>query len=293
MRTVPQAFHSMITDLELRQEESEAASHWSNELRCRLREKIPIERDFLAGSFIRNTKIRPLDDIDMVVVLGHQRPDDPRTGFEQVRAALARIYPYEPVEIQSRCVSVRLSSVGIGFDVLPAYGADHLLWIYRGAEESWIRTAPEYYHEEGNEACARSGNKLKPLIKVAKHWNRREGKPLRSFHLEVMAYRGLPSPPRSYAEGLAQLFLKLAQLVQVACPPPGSIGPAIDDRMTPAERRHAQDRLERAAEMARQALVHEEEGRVDEAHHLWRSLLGDIYPEAGRQAVDDSKRRFG
>jgi len=60
--TTEEFFKALAHKLELTQEESDRISKKHNWLREKLREKLPIEDDFLTGSYARNTMIRPKDE---------------------------------------------------------------------------------------------------------------------------------------------------------------------------------------------------------------------------------------
>ena len=60
----------LARDLELTAAERETADHQQRVLRETIRAQLPgVSRDFLAGSYARHTAIRPLHDIDLLVVL--------------------------------------------------------------------------------------------------------------------------------------------------------------------------------------------------------------------------------
>ncbi len=63
---------------------------------------------------------------------------------------------------------------------------------------------------------------------------------------------------------------------------PAGVGPNIDAGLTQPERTAAREGLLAAARNADVALALDKAGRTEEAHGIWRKLLGTQYPEKGR-----------
>lgn len=299
MFSIVQAFDDFMKRLELTEPERDKVSRQQNELRNRLRANLNgIVRDILVGSYARRTAIRPLNDIDLFLELdpevhGAYRGREPQVLLEVVQRALRACYPSTPLaagpatRIQGRSVNIEFSGTGIGYDVIPAFrvrgaggGAtgDHYE-IPNRSRQNWIKTNPEVHGQLLIAANERAGGMLNRLIKAAKHWNRAHAssagdKPLRSFHLEVMAYEAFQAKPRDERRGLYELLDFLSRRVTSACLDPARLGPNLDADLTPSERRRAQETLHESAQLALKALHHEERGQDQEAYKLWRQLLG-------------------
>lgn len=289
MKTVAQAFHHAIQSLELTEAEVGNISRQQNVVRDALRKHLGgIDRDILSGSYARRTAIRPLHDVDLFLILNEKihaglRGPDPSPCLIAVRDALARAYPNkQAARLQGRSVNIEFSGSGIGYDIVPAFtnGPDAYL-IPDRTRQSWIRTNPEVHRQTLVNANQRAGGKLVPLIKLAKHVNAGLGRPLTSFHLEVMSYEAFSGPPPSYPDGLASLLTHLADRVLQTCRDPAGLGPNIDNGMTQPERNTIREALRGAAGRASDAIKHAAAGRQSEAHGRWRGLLGGIYPERG------------
>lgn len=315
MTTVNKAFEMMLQELKLTDSGQSEASRQQNVLRENLRKGLTLDRDFLSGSYARNTAIRPLNDIDCFLVLneedhGHLKNQAPEEALKLVQAVLDKAYPNKELPIiQNRSVNIEFSGTGIGFDVVPSFAKGSNYQIPDRGSNRWVDTNPETHKSVSTEANEKANNKLKPLVKAAKHWNRRVGKPVKSFHLEVMAYEILNGFSSSYPEGLHLMFTKMADRVLDKCPEPAGLGPAIDETMTTSERQAARAKFQDAAGVVAQALELAADGKTEEAHYLWRQLLGEVYPEKGKQpsaapkpviagaaiksSVDASNVRFG
>lgn len=289
MRTVAQALHDFISGLELTEHEQQRAIKQKEEVREHLRSRLVLSQDFISGSYGRNTAIRPLNDIDLFIVLEPKANAElfargPTACLKAVRSALSQAYPNKELPIlQNRSVHIEFTGTGIGYDVVPAFPADDGDG-YRIPDrdiDQWIRTDPKKHQSFSTEANDRANKKLKPLIKALKRWNQEHHKPVRSFHLEVMCCRVLTRPPDTYLDGLCILFDGLVTAIDHPCPEPAEVGPNLDAGMSSGERQHARDLLRSAARQIHDAAAHARDGRTAQAHHVLRGLFGADYPEKG------------
>ena len=128
MLTIPQAFDAFLRNLELTDAEQKKASDQQNALRDNLKKQLghSIEAH-LSGSYSRGTAIRPLNDIDVFVVLDRAQhavcypPAPPLTCLQMIEKALKAAYPDHTPKIQGRSVHIDFTGTGIGYDVVPAF----------------------------------------------------------------------------------------------------------------------------------------------------------------------------
>jgi hypothetical protein len=285
MPTVPQVFDQLVRNLELTNKEQEEASRQQNVVRNNLRTSLDIEQDFLSGSYRRRTAIRPLKDIDLVLVLAEAkhrelRSDPPQKTLALVQSALARAYPNAaPPRMQARSVNIEFRGTDIGYDVVPAFRHAAGGYLIPDRERgSWIRSDPELHHQACITANQAAGNMLNPLIKMAKALNARHHRPLRSFHLEVMAYSAFSGRPAALDSGLHRLILHLADRVLQSCPDPAKLGPNIDQGMTSEQRAQIRRVLDGWAQSAEKAIRATQRGDIEAAHATWSALFGPLYP---------------
>lgn len=318
MSTVNQAFQEMTSALELTDNQQAEATRQQTVLRENLRshQDLDVVQSFLSGSYKRNTAIRPLHDIDCVLVLN---PDThakllgmrPHVVLQLVQRALNEAYPNKGLpKVQNRSVNIQFSGTGIGFDVVPAFenGSDFLIPDQRA--DAWIHSNPRRHAEFSTQANDAADKKAKPLVKVAKHWLRKNGKPVKSFHLEIMAYQILNGFRGNYIQGIEQLFSGLVTQVWQPCPEPAGLGSDLDSGMTAADKETAATSFRAASEQLKAARrLFEVNADLEGAHYTYRSLFGDIYPEPGRAprpnapavaaastrigSVDAPSKRFG
>jgi hypothetical protein len=183
--------------------------------------------------------------------------------------------------MQRRSVCVEFRRGDLKFDVIPALATERagVLLIADRDADRWLLTAPEMHTAISTEMNKRSGNLLKPIIKMVKAWKLLRRVPIKSFHLEVMCYGALSTQPLSMAHGLYLTFVHLARAIRHKCPDPTKIGNDIDDDLSLERRQAASSALHAASCLAMDAVHYEYE--VDqraEAHNCWKGIFGDLYP---------------
>ena len=70
MLTIAQAFQQFLESLELTPKQREKASNQHRHMREQLQGRLDVADNFLSGSYKRSTAVRPLNDIDIFLVLG-------------------------------------------------------------------------------------------------------------------------------------------------------------------------------------------------------------------------------
>lgn len=291
MPTVVQALDKLLHALELTEQERAEASHQGNLLGEATKPHLGgVVQHFLAGSYSRGLAIRPLLDIPLFLVLdekvhGDARSAGPAACLSALERALAQAYPGSPPPlVEGRAVNLKPQGTQVGYDVVPAFAAgDGVYLIPDRKQQGWIKTHPEAAKEASTHANDKAGAKLHPLIRIAKHWNLLQGKPLAAFHLEALAARAVPTPPLNYLDALRKLFIKAAESILRSCPDPAGVGPDIDEDLERERRTRAQLALMEALRQIDQAIQFDRTWRVDEAHGVFRRLFGDAYPETGRR----------
>ncbi len=162
------------------------------------------------GSFARKTKIRPLDDIDMLVMLNGQdaqvvqaswdaytflvsatselsplRPYMDEYGWVsstkilgQFKGGLKQVKNYKKSEIKRTGVAVVLNllSYDWAFDIVPAlsvadWSGSTLHYLIPDGRGNWMRTDPRIDQEIVTGANQTQNGYLLPLIRLIKYWN--------------------------------------------------------------------------------------------------------------------------
>lgn len=169
------------------------------------------------GSFARLTKIRPLNDIDLLIPLNARgtrafrslfagryvydlRIDNPAAPLDPfassstvnstlilnaIKSHLGRLPQYGKAEIHRNqsAVTFKLKSYPWVFDIVPAApiadgGGTILYYLIPDGRGAWIRTDPRIDDANIDAVSSRHpGSKLRPTIRLLKYWNNRMHKP--------------------------------------------------------------------------------------------------------------------
>lgn len=182
---------------------------------------------YLSGSYARDTAVRPLDDVDIVVVVDPRAWEtgwfsttpDPSKVLGSFANAIRRCYPDSSVHMQTRSVGLKLYHLDI--DVIPAIdiGGD-LLKIPDRSKGNWIKSAPRRHTELATQVNNMREGKFKPLVKLLKTWNNNlpSTAHVRSFLIETMAIRVFSHATfNSLEDGLLRFFDFLTAFTNDSC----------------------------------------------------------------------------
>lgn len=294
MRTTAQAFDEFRSRLEISDTEEKDAAKRHTEVRECIRASFDIEDDFLSGSYRRHTKTKPLKDVDIMLVLGPKErwrrdkpPIDTLTAFE---SCLKKKYTgQDQVEIGRRSVTVEFEKnyyaeghdgKVLSIDAVPAIALSNGDYeIPDKTTGKWVKTNPKVHKEQATAKNKELGTNWVPLVKMAKGWNRANGKPIQpSFLIEVMARDLVDAPFSNYPNEVRNFFASMEQGLTRSWPDPAGLGPPVSDQMTPALVTAARKALQNAQRKAMLAQRAGDTGRQGDALRLWREILGEYFP---------------
>lgn len=180
-----------------------------------------IVRSFLIGSYARRTAIRPLDDVDIVVVVdpsAWQRPlgrlldlaPPPERILKSFARAIKYRYPTSGVHVQRRSVGLKMDHLDI--DIVPAMEKqerDGAICVPDRSADNWIDSDPSLHSTVVTEINKASKKKFLALVRLLKAWN--AGLPstacLKGFAIETLAARIFREYELvSLADGAASFF---------------------------------------------------------------------------------------
>ena len=196
MLTRVQAFEQLRRNLELTGLEESTVARRQQGVRDAVAAQLTVVDSFLTGSYRRQTLIGPLKDAGR----GHRgrshprlRDRGPRGVLELVTKSLLVKYTRTP-KISRNGQAVTITFNDFIVDVVPAFvrpwwSSWEESWeICDSGSDSWITTNPKKHvalSASGNRA---HGGHLVPRMKQLKSWNLVVDEPLRSFHLEALAW---------------------------------------------------------------------------------------------------------
>lgn len=215
---VEQAFHIFLQRITPPRSQVSAARVGHTTLRERL------ERDgyfgdlisdtFLNGSYARRTTIRPIRDVDVVIVVGNDWLDvSPVKAMESLRRKLSQWYDGGRTRKRRRAVQIQLSSVDL--DALLAVAPDgdgEPLRIPDRNQESWILTHPRKQLALCERLSECTGGNYSRLVRLLKAWvaGRISSRVApRSFVLECSAYYIMAQAPTKFSGAVPAAFVEL------------------------------------------------------------------------------------
>lgn len=287
--TVTEAFQTFKSELELPDRKQKQAAAAQQAVREATQAHLEVPDSFLTGSYARYTKIDPLNDIDVFLVRNGQPVPlstdgsgvTPAQALDQVVSAVRRGIPGAAVRLQSRSVNIGLAGLEFGFDLIPAWlRSPDGYWIPDRDEETWLPTDPKRHGDLLSDANARASGKLKPLIKMMKHWSRHNLDLLRSFHLELICVdifknRDIASFQLGVATGLVQLTSYVGKTM---FDPVYGVS-RVDKPLSADELVKLLGRVSYDARNAVGAIELESQGRDDEAMAKWKHIFVSGFPQ--------------
>lgn len=285
MGYVDDAFANLKRANEVSSTAEGAASRRQQAIREVVRANWDLDDDFLTGSYRRETKIKPLQDVDMFVVVN---PDGPQGSYRaktpgDILAALRGVLEtkYDSVTIDRMACTVGFGSESeiVSFDVVPAFklatGGYEIPDSQRGV---WIKTNPKLHHELSTAKNSRCDQKFVPFVKMAKAINRDLGGPVTpSFLIEVMAWGLVTEPFGRYQDEVRWFLASAVEGVDRAWPDPAGLGPDVNT-MSSVQRANAAKALRGALAVAEEAIRLEDDGQERAAVEAWRRLFGNRMP---------------
>lgn len=294
MITVSEAFTKFRSRLEATDAEEKSAASRQKRIREQLDESsIAMERDFLAGSYKRETKTKPLRDVDIFVVLSDKGYLDkhPSAVLNDVLAALQPHYPGRAC-IDRRAVRVDFGVTYVAdvtdevmsFDVVPAFADRNAYLIPDEVTGTWIKTNPEVHAAMATQANKDYGMCWKPLVKMIKKWNAHNGDPIEpSFLVEVMALDMLTGTwGGSYPRELRMFFADASARIGEGWKDPAGVGPDVSDDLDSDSTKlaTATAALQQAEKACTQAFALDQRGRTGEALSAWQNLFGPLFSKS-------------
>ncbi len=292
MTTVAEAFEECRKRLEITKAEQNDASRRQQEVRLHIQSDFEVIRDILTGSYARQTKTKPLRDVDVFFILGpkeaSRREASAQSALDAFETTLLKHYTRSQIERGRRSISVTFERSSptqaddgrvMSIDVVPAFASGEAYDIPDDSLGDWIATNPEVHKEKATAKNAVLSSRWIPLVKMLKGWNREAGKPIKpSFLIEVMALELVDPPFNTYPDEVRTFFAAAAETISDTWEDPAGLGPPVSDQMSPERCSEAHLALYEAEKIAALAARAEERGRTGEALALWRQLFGPYFP---------------
>ena len=284
-------FNGRLEAINITDTERDNISEKHTLLRESLRDKLPVEDDFLTGSYARNTIIRPIgnDKFDVDFFLAFNKDEfenyELKKLLELVKSALDEI---KNEELEIREVFSQNRSVGVVYDgnfqvdVVPAIEIykDKQYKIYDQKSGKPINSNPKLHGEiltrANEETESGSVKRLVPIIKLLKSWKRNKCDYVKSFHLELLAIKILKDNSiESFSTGLTNFFSFAGEYLKQPCLfDPANSQNLIDAYLDEDNTRHKLLTLvAEEAEMTKLAFSLENRGDDETAIMIWKKIF--------------------
>lgn len=292
--TVRIAFEDYQTNLEITNRQTEVVGQRRKSVVDALAARLSLhstQPSLLIGSYDRRTLTRYLreGDVDVMVVLNHgvHKDWDNAAGTEKVlerfKAILDASHPSTVKRRDRHCITMSFSEFRL--DVVPAFQYNTGYYkIPDTYQRRWLDTDPIEFAARMTTVNKAMGNTFIPLVKMVKGWNRNQGWPIRSFHLECLMYERYKSYRQGFTyESMLNAFLgeledRLAGAVRE--PVRGErVDAYLDEGPPPTRRSRAMAKARVAAAVA--ARAHAVEDKAFIAIPIWKDLLGEFFPTYG------------
>jgi hypothetical protein len=306
MLTLSEHFDILRSRIEPTEERSEAAKDIPTAVRDYLKqseELVTVDpHSRLAGSYARNTAIKDIKDVDVIILVDPDYFDEAPVVVLDVLFKVLRGLPEaldDAGEVvsrrhQQRSINVHLEHQDFDLDIVPAVaskGLSNSLKIPDKDWDKWIDTHPLGYGSKLSKLNSKHGEKVVPIIKLLKHWRdvhikQRRRRP-KSYWLECMVYHcideGKVSTERaSYAELFTNLLASIYEDFLPDLEKKDGL-PIILDPLLGHNIVHKWDRsafemfmgqIGTSLRWAQRALA-KDEGAEEEAIELWQKVFGE------------------
>lgn len=188
--------NSYLQDLlrdKINQKDTEKINSRKEEILQRIKEEFEGSFDlYTGGSYSRQTYVNGLSDVDILVNLGNYSdsniPDkeNSKKVLEYIAERLRKRYPNTEVTTGKMAVTLKFSD-GVEIQVLPAFRYHSGYKVPDSNTGGWLTTFPGSFKERMSEVNQKTGNRVKPTIKLVRYMLNKNNIELSSYHLENMA----------------------------------------------------------------------------------------------------------
>ena len=269
------------------------------------------------GSFERHSKIRPLDDIDLMICLSASCGDERRTyseykdkiyiegiSFDQyynllsdgtnylnstkvinlLIEKLSKLNDYSKADMHKNheAATLKLISYTWNFDIVPCFYTESGFYLIPDGKGNWKRTDPRIDNDRTTRINQKHNGKLLDVIRLMKYWNNRKVTiRIPSYMLECMIlskYEKQIVKDDCWVDlEFRDLFLYLSSAIRTEVRDPKGIQGDLNT-FSYSDRIKISAALSDAYRMADEASALENKNQ-EAAINRWRDVLGSSFPE--------------
>lgn len=289
--TLEQILNEARRSIEVSDAELDEARKRRSVIGAALRNEFTGSRTYVNGSIAHGDALTPLTDVDLGVVVpnpgqkygpGKRGPKDLKErAADTIRAGLKEEYGDLAVEVKGRKRSILVrfrDPVAPGrpdftADVIVAVDNPDGAGLYIPRFDSWDRSHPETHTELVSIANKVTDACFARVVRLLKHWNRNNSKPLCSWNIKAFALDCIEAPTAMIPGLRAWFDYAMKQLSQGETPDPAGV--ATKPIKIDATRTEVIRRLTRALETLDRAIEYEKAGYMILAHNELAKLFND------------------
>ncbi len=274
LMSIEEKFLIFLNEIKVPDQQDEEAKKWTRKIKEGLESEASthIEKIFLSGSVKRRTAIKPLHDVDLYVVVkdSYTKGANFSRGLKNFFQSILQQFIEQGTSIAFMDHGLKIVKGDFQTDLVIARYFENetdVYWILNG--NNWIKTSTVDHEKRLADINRKTDGYAQNFIKLMKAWNKQKkksgvGKPMNSFHIEVLVLDHIPHEERSYENGTIILFECFTEAVKERKSHTLEGAPHIDE-MTPQER-------ERAISLLDLSLKQAEAGD-------WKLVFGNKFPD--------------
>lgn len=270
------------------------------------------------GSFARNTKIRPLDDVDLILAFSGDGTtyytvkygslyylNVPETAtylrklcnedgtlnsiklVNKIKSSLNTVDQYKTADIHrmQEAVTLNLSSYDWNFDIVPAFYTDTGYYIIPDGKGNWKATDPRVDQKRITQCNQKFDINALQLIRLLKYWNKNAEIPeISSYLFETLVLDFLEAQlltNRGMLIYVRDFFFYLWDSIPNAVIDPKKFQDDIND-LSISEKEEVSKKAFETYKMVKEAIrVNADEEDVSKSLDIWRQIFGEEFPLFG------------
>jgi hypothetical protein len=293
-KKIDTAFAAFDEKLNLDPRERKRAQQVHNDMRAAVSTDGLVVDSFLQGSFARKTMLKPLKDVDVVLLLNpelrdrYRAPDGPGLAMEAFKPRVLRKFPDakfdQGEEPAGKALRVSLPNCPFTVDLVPAFEevppTEYVLIGDRHGG-SWERSNTRMQRRKVSERNQHTGGRFVHQVRMVKAYRKAHEDQLdfiSGIVMESLAFAVIRSQQMD-ADAVRAVLRHAATAVYGPVYEPAGEDD-VTAKWTPEQHRIAAQAFSDAANRADEAVRLDNAGDPDGAIDAWHTLLGDDFPAA-------------
>jgi len=270
------------------------------------------------GSFARNTKIRPLDDIDLIITLNAETstyhtitygklyyltPGDganklkklcdddgyinSRKVINKLVSSLSKIEQYKSADVHRKqeAATLNLTSYEWNFDIVPAFYTDNEHYLIPDGNGHWKASDPRVDQERASRINSKHSGKILQIIRILKFWNVRATMPtISSYLLEniILTYFDEQTEISDYIDfNLVNFWAYLQTGIYSSFLDPKGFQGELNN-LSFEDKKKISEKVTDVVKKGKEAIrLETKEKNQEKAINKWREIFGDDFPKYG------------